>query len=457
MATKIFVLSSNALASSPNSCLRFADNIVVIPGIAIDELHELAKQYNTKGKNAQEVLKYLDKFNFHELCSEDGVKQLNGGFIRIEYGYTDVTINAETNSKSELRRLQIAMGLHKKYPKTPVILISKNTAFRFKAKSLGIKSVDYKDEVFPTIDEQYKGRISVTTSQENFELFEDEGQLDIKKIHKSSTFEWLPNEFVELTPTNNPFNRKIGRFDGKQIVSLNYDGYYPYGIKPKNAGQIMLIEAIMTSCDKAPIVIVKGSAGTGKTYQTLACALDQTVENGTYDSIMISTSVSTVGGEQIGFLPGEIKEKFSPHIGGFKDNLRILVNGRNKKKNKSKSFDNTDDTDSSFYYYEKGIIQMLPIGFFRGRTIVDTFIIIDETQNIHPDDIKSIVSRVGEGSKIVFLGDPTQIDNPKLDERYNGLVFLSEKMKGYNLAWQITLNDEESVRSELARYAAKIL
>lgn len=452
MATKIFVLSSNALASSPNSCLRFDDNIVVIPGISIDELQEMAKQYNTKGKNAQKVLKYLDKFDFHELTSETGVKQINGGYLRVEYGFTDVKVPVETNSKSELRRLQIAIGLNEANRKKPVILISKNTAFRLKAKSLGIKAVDYKDEIFPTIDEQYKGRISATTSYENFELFKSEGILDIKRIHKSSTIEWLPNEFVELSDFNNPFNIQLGRYNGEKIVYLNFQNYYPYGIKAKNAGQVMLIEAMLTNCSEAPIVIVKGGAGTGKTYQTLACALDQTVENNTYNTIMISTSVATVGGEEIGFLPGEIEDKFSPHIGGFKDNLRLLVNGRNKKK--SKDMDNTDNT---FYYYEKGIIQMQPIGFFRGRTIVDTFIIIDETQNIHPDDIKSIVSRVGEGSKIIFLGDPTQIDNPKLDERYNGLVFLSEKMKGYPKAWQITLNDEESVRSELAKYAAKVL
>lgn len=450
MATKIFVLSSNALASSPNSCLRFDDNIVVIPSVSIDELQEIAKEYNTKGKNAQKVLKYLDSFSFHELTSANGVKQMNGGFLRVEYGYKDIQVNVETNSKSELRRLQIALGL-KKDSKKPVILISKNIAFRLKAKSLGIKAVDYKDEVFPTLDEQYKGRITASTTYENFKEFESEGHLDVKKIHRNSTIEWVTNEFVELNEVNNPFHKIIGRFDGERVVSLNYGNYYPYGIKPKNSGQIMLIEAMMTSCEKAPIVIVKGGAGTGKTYQTLACALEQTVESDTYDTIMISTSVSTVGGEEIGFLPGEIEDKFSPHIGGFKDNLRILVNGKNKKKK------DAEKTDNTFYYYEKGIIQMLPIGFFRGRTIVNTFIIIDETQNIHPDDIKSIVSRVGEGSKIIFLGDPTQIDNPKLDERYNGLVFLSEKMKGYPLAWQITLNDEESVRSELAKFAAKIL
>lgn len=453
MATKIFVLSSNALASSPNTCLRFEDNMVVIPGIVIDELGKIAEEYNTKGKNAQMVLKYLDSFNFHDLTSENGVKQKNGGILRVEYGYKDVDVAVDTNSKSEYRRLQIALGLKESNGKKPVILISRNTAFRLKAKSLGIKAADYKDEVFPAIDQQYKGRLVSTTSSENIEFFDNEGCLDIKKIHKSSTFEWVKNEFVEFSDINNPYHKRIGRFDGEKIVKLNFEQYYPYGIKAKNAGQVMLIEAMLTSCNEASIIIVKGGAGTGKTYQTLACALDQTVENNTYESIMISTSVSTVGGEEIGFLPGEIEDKFSPHIGGFKDNLRILVNGRNKKKGKN----NEDKVDNTFYYYDSGTIQMQPIGFFRGRTIVDTFIIIDETQNIHPDDIKSIVSRVGEGSKIIFLGDPTQIDNPKLDERYNGLVFLSEKMKNYPNAWQITLNDEESVRSELAKYAAKIL
>ena len=303
MATKFFILSSNALAATPNSCLRFDDNIVVIPGISIDELQEMAKQYNTKGKNAQKVLKYLDSFSFRELTSETGVKQMNGGYLRVEYGFKDVKVPVETNSNSELRRLQIAIGLSEEKPKRPVILISKNTAFRLKAKSVGIKAMDYKDEVFPALDEQYKGRVHATISYENLEAFKSENQIDIKKIHKSSTFEWVPNEFVELYDANNPYNVQLGRYNGENIVGLNFEKYYPYGIIAKNAGQVMLIEAMLTNCSEAPIVIVKGGAGTGKTYQTLACALDQTVENNTYDSIMISTSVATVGGEEIGFLP----------------------------------------------------------------------------------------------------------------------------------------------------------
>ena len=154
--------------------------------------------------------------------------------------------------------------------------------------------------------------------------------------------------------------------------------------------------------------------------------------------------IETVGQERMGFLPGEIEDKFNPYIGGIKDNLRQLLK-------------NMDSKDSVASFFSSGKIQIQPIGFLRGRTITDTFFIIDETQNIAPDDIKSIVTRAGKGSKFVFLGDPTQIDNPQLNERNNGLVYLSEKMKETPLAWQITLKDEESVRSDVAKLAAQIL
>ena len=452
---KIFILSATSLTSAPDTCLRFgSDNEVVIPGVVIDELGKIAAEYTEKGKHAKNVLTYLDRFSMSDLTSKEGVKQKNALTLRVEYGYSDISVNEENLSKNQIRRLQIAKGL-KEQTKRPVTLISRNAAFRLRAKSLGIRAFDFEDEVFPTLDQQYRGRCSTTCSSESITYFRNHGFIELKKLHQYTKIEWSLNMFVELSSIDEPANKVIGRFDGEKIVKLEFEKFRPYEITPKNEGQKMLIEAMMTSSKEAPIVIAKGGAGTGKTYQTLACALAQVSDcNGenTYDQIMISTSVATVGGEQIGFLPGEIEDKFSPHIGGVRDNLRILLNGNAKRKRNG-----PNSYEDGTMFFENGIIQMQPIGFFRGRTIVNTFIIIDETQNIHPDDIKSIVSRVGEGSKIVFLGDPTQIDNPKLNEQYNGLVFLSEKMKDYKLAWQITLNDEESVRSELEKYAAKIL
>ena len=169
---------------------------------------------------------------------------------------------------------------------------------------------------------------------------------------------------------------------------------------------------------------------------------------------MVTRSVTVT--EQIGFLPGDIEAKLSPYLAGIKDNLSILIHGSGKNRKETRSFDKGAYEDGTFFF-ERGIVQIQVIGFLRGRSIVDTYFIIDETQNIEPDTIKSIVTRAAEGSKFIFLGDPTQIDNPHLTERDNGLVYLSEKMKGNPMCAQISLSGDESVRSELAREAAKIL
>ena len=257
-----------------------------------------------------------------------------------------------------------------------------------------------------------------------------------------------------LISDNFSISSALARYNGKEIVKLNFLDSHPYGITPINAGQRMILEALLTDPKDAPIVIIKGGAGTGKTFLSLAVALEQTIgDEKIYSQILVSSPVETVGQERIGFLPGTVEEKFNPHLGGLKDNLRVLLNSKDSTDcSKNKKY-----TEKGEYFFERGIIQVQPIGFLRGRTILDTIYIIDETQNIDPDDIKSIVTRAGEGSKFIFLGDPTQIDNPNLNERNNGLVYLSEKMKDIPLAWQITLDDDESVRSKLAKIAAKIL
>ena len=190
---------------------------------------------------------------------------------------------------------------------------------------------------------------------------------------------------------------------------------------------------------------------------------------------MITAPTDTIGGGDLGYLPGELEKKFNPHLGGIMDNLRVLLSSDKKEKtnkdksNKTKSYhhkfsndDDCDDPKGSYvetgqHLFDSGIIEMQLIAYLRGRSITNTIFIIDETQNIHPDDIKSIVTRASTGSKFVFLGDPTQIDNPELNEQYNGLVYLSEKMKESPMAYIISLTDEESVRSPLAKYAQTIL
>lgn len=447
MAKKIFLLRTNSLVSKENArtLLSFGnDNQICIPFPVLDELEQLTYQYSQKGKNARTILDYIDTFDIKKLMSKEGVVQKNGSTLRLVDTTKQGAIAVSNLSSADRKCLEIAVTLKAEDPKTPVILVSKNASLRLKANSIGIKAQNFRDDLFPSIEEQYKGRLEVETSDENFSKFIEEGRLQIKNIYKSNTIEWFPNLFLQIKSSSG--GSAIGRFNSKEIVKLNYMDYYPAKTQTKNAGQVMLKEALLESSDTAPIVIVKGGAGTGKTYMSLSAALEETyyTKNSKYKEILVSAPIETVGQERMGFLPGEIEDKFNPYIGGIKDNLRQLLKSMNSK-----------DTVASFF--SSGKIQIQPIGFLRGRTITDTFFIIDETQNIAPDDIKSIVTRAGKGSKFVFLGDPTQIDNPQLNERNNGLVYLSEKMKKTPLAWQITLKDEESVRSEVAKIAAKIL
>ncbi len=447
MARKIFVLRAHSLVAKEKAktLLSFGnDNQICIPFPVLDELEKLTHQYSQQGKNARSILDYIDSFDIKKLMSKEGVIQPNGSSLRLVHANNESRIAIPNLSVADKQCLEIAMDLKKENPKTPVILVSRNSSLRLKANSIGIKAQNFRDDLFPTIEEQYKGRLEVETSDENFNKFMEDGRLQIKNIYNSSTIEWFPNVFLQITSFSGC--SAIGRFNGKEIVKLNYTEYHPAKVQTKNAGQIMLKEALLESSERAPIVVVKGGAGTGKTYMSLAVALEETLyaKNKSYKEILVSAPIETVGQERMGFLPGEIEDKFNPYIGGIKDNLRQLLK-------------NMDSKDSVASFFSSGKIQIQPIGFLRGRTITDTFFIIDETQNIAPDDIKSIVTRAGKGSKFVFLGDPTQIDNPQLNERNNGLVYLSEKMKETPLAWQITLKDEESVRSDVAKLAAQIL
>lgn len=447
MAKKIFVLRTNSLVAKENAktLLSFGnDNQICIPFPILDELEQLTHQYSQKGKNARSILDYIDTFDIKKLMSKEGVVQKNGSTLRLVDETKQGAIAVSNLSSADRKCLEIASALKAENPKVPVILVSKNSALRLKANSIGIKAQNFRDDLFPTIKEQYKGRLDVQTSDENFNKFMEEGKLQVKSIQGSKNIEWYPNLFLQIKSLSG--GSAIGRFNGKEVVKLNYTEYHPAKTQTKNVGQIMVKEALMEDAYIAPIVIIIGGAGTGKTYMALAVALEETLyaKNKSYKEILVSAPIETVGQERMGFLPGEIEDKFNPYIGGIKDNLRQLLK-------------NMESKDSVVSFFSSGKIQIQPIGFLRGRTITDTYFIIDETQNIAPDDIKSIVTRAGKGSKFVFLGDPTQIDNPQLNERNNGLVYLSEKMKESSLVWQITLKDEESVRSDVAKLAAQIL
>lgn len=453
--SKVFVLRTHALLSSRRSTLRFGnDNEIVIPLAVVDELRGLKHESFEKSRIARDLLEYINSFPTNELMSEDGVAQENGSILRVSNNYKDISVNVEDLTNPERRTLQTCLGIMKE-EKRKVILVTNNLSLQLKAKYLGINAECFKDETFPRLSEQYTGREEIYTRDDIVDSFYQNGFIEVKDIFNNSEIEFIENKFFVI---NSPQSKSaLGIFKHGKILKLNHQEEYPYGVKAKNVGQKFMLEALLD--DDCPLVVVKGSAGTGKTFCTLAAGL-QEIEKKKYSRILVTRSVTAT--EQYGFLPGDIEEKLSPYLAGIKDNLSILINGSGKKDKVSRDCKNYSKDGNSLredgsYFFEGGIVQIQAIGFLRGRSIVDTYFIIDETQNIEPDTIKSIVTRAAEGSKFIFLGDPTQIDNPNLTERYNGLVYLSEKMKGNAMCAQVSLSDDESVRSQLAREAAKIL
>ena len=450
--SKVFVLRTHALLSSRRSTLKFGDdNEIVIPLAVIDELRTLKKESFEKGRIARELLEYINSFSAKELMSEQGVKQKNGSILRVCKNFKDISVNVEGLTNPEMRTLQTCLGIMNQEKKN-VILVTNNLSLQLKAKSVGINAVSFKDEVFPRLSEQYTGREEIIISDVALDLFYKNGFIEKDDIFDNSKIEFVENKFfVMVSPSG---SSALGIYKNGSIVKLNHQREYPYSIKAKNVGQKFMLEALLE--DDCPLVVIKGNAGTGKTFCALAAGLEKTEVKNIYSRILVTRSVTAAGDEKYGFLPGDIEEKLAPYLAGVKDNLSILLHGSEKKKKENQMQDKQFYEDGT-NYFERGLVQIQAIGFLRGRSIVDTYFIIDETQNIEPDIIKSIVTRAGEGSKFIFLGDPTQVDNPNLTERYNGLVYLSEKYKDDPLCMQVTLLDEESVRSKLAREAAQKL
>lgn len=445
---KIFVLRPNSLLSSSDSTLRFGeDNTIAIPMAVIEELQQFRGKPE-KQKIARNILEYLEKFDAQELTGE-GSKQANGSTLRVVKNYETLSADIEGITPLDKRCFQVCLGLKRDNPDVEVILVSKNPVLRIKAKILGIRAENFRDDLFPTLSEQYTGRIEVTLPGEAIDYFYEHKQLSIDDVPDYEKIDWIQNMFV-VGKALNSSQSILGRFDGNKIVPMRYKNY-PAEVSPKNVGQKMLMECLLTDWEHAPLVIAKGGAGTGKTFCSLAVGLEELDSNGAYEQILVASPFETIGQERMGFLPGDIRNKAIPYLGGVRDNLSIL---RGSKDGGYGEKDHHFAKESGEWYLDSGKIQVQPIGFLRGRTIVDTMFIIDETQNIDPSDIKSIVTRAAKGSKFIFLGDPSQVDNPKLDERYNGLVYLSEKMKGDSLCWQVTLDETESVRGSLARVAA---
>ena len=448
--TKIYILDTNVLIQAPYAIGCFKDNDIVIPLVVLEELDGLKKSDTEKGKNAREAIRQLEHLrSMGDLLQ--GIKLKNGGSIRIEKNFADVELPKDlTDDKPDNRILKVCIGLTKKNEN--VILVTKDIVLRLKAQIAGIRAEDFTTDQISVEDAGYTGRTEVYIPQELVKDFKKNG-ISYKEVYEcdengvTRQIDFIENEFVILKPDQTGKKTLLGRVHGKKIVPLHYKKSKPYGISPRNAGQYFMQEALMTGADRAPLVIIKGMAGTAKTFSSLAVGLEKVYNNpaGEYRRIVICRPNAQFD-DDIGFLPGDEKEKIAPLMRPVIDNLEQILDSDSDER-----YENENElSDKISEIFERGIIQTEAMNFIRGRSIAQTYLIIDEAQNMTPNQVKGIITRAGKNTKIILLGDPAQIDRPFLDEKTNGLSYAAKYMQGSPLCWQITMTAEECVRSELA-------
>ena len=445
---KVFVLDTNILITSPYAITAFDEHDVSICDITLEELDKLKTRPGETGANAREAIRILDKFRQEGNLAEGIQLPMGGGLLKIEVNHIGAELPESWDDKSpDNRILRVCKGL--KNDRKNVILVSNDINMRIKADIIGVTAEEYKTEQMQKIAEQYKGRRTIPVPSHIIDNFYDLGYARVPDALAGSM---TVNEFCTLKDTANTKHTALCRFDGERLVPLRYENASPYGISPRNAGQRFMQEALMTGASEAPLVIIKGPAGTAKTFYSLAVGLERVVngykEDNPYTQILVARP-NIKFDEDIGYLKGTEEEKIGPLIRPIMDNLKILTRGQNKN--------GTKDENYTQYLFDSEIIVAQALAYMRGRSVANTWMIIDEAQNMTPTQAFGIISRAGINSKVILAGDPEQIDNPHLDSRTNGLTYAAERMKGSPLCWQITLEEKECVRSPLALEAIKRL
>lgn len=457
---KTYVIDTNVLIQAPYAFQCFEDNNLVIPLVVLEELDGLKKNEGEKGANARAAVRKLEEYrNKGDLLI--GVTLENGGVIRVEKNFVDVELPKDLpEDKSDNRILKVCKGLiDNRKDEQEIVLVTKDLVLRLKAQIMGIKAEDFTTEQITEEDALYTGRCEAYIPEELVKEFKKKG-IAAKELYQSDEegnhypVELEENEFVIMKADQSTKKTLLGRVQGKKVVPLVYKKSKPYGVSPRNVGQYFMQEALMTSAEEAPLVIIRGMAGTAKTFYSLAVGMEKVYNNpkGEYRRIIVCRPNAQFD-DDIGFLPGDEREKIAPLMRPIIDNLEQLLDSDDK----SRYEDETELRDKIDEVFERGIIQTEALNFIRGRSIAQTYLIIDEAQNMTPNQVKGIITRAGKDTKIILLGDPNQIDKPFLDERTNGLSYAAKYMKGSPLCWQITLSAEECERSVLAMDAVKRL
>ncbi len=442
MAKKNFVLDTNVLLHDPKALEKFEDNDIYIPIVVIEEIDRFKKDMNELGRNARYVARFLDSLREVGRLDEGVKLGENLGTLRIVFSRKQVDLWPQIGNAADNAILNVALELTKEKESIgeTVIFVTKDANLRIKADAIGVKAEDYKSDRVE-ITELYSGEIDYYCSGALISEIYEEGV-----IQRPEELELLPNQFVTLINSENPKNTALARYYktgeyGTDVLKLIEPVMDVWGISPRNKQQSFAFELLLDP--SVSLVTLVGKAGTGKTLLAIASGLMQVADEDTYKRLLISRPVIPMG-RDIGFLPGDIESKMGPWMKPLYDNLDFIIS-----RNEEYSVPSYKELEN------QNILQVEPLTYIRGRSIPEQFIIIDEAQNLTPLEVKTIITRAGEGTKIVLTGDPYQIDNPYVDSNTNGLSYLVEHFKGEPIFGHITLIKGE--RSYLAERAAELL
>jgi len=436
---KLFVLDTSVLLFDHNAINNFQDNDVAIPITVLEELDNFKIGNETKNFEAREVIRFLDKISDNNELNK-WIKLGQGrGALKIVMHTNHLEIDAEDiygRTKNDHKIINAALSLKQHNKNCMVILVTKDINLRLKAKAIGLQAEDYKT-----------GKVQdVTKISKSFPVINDFDETVIKRLYQDNSIpeagllskHKIANGYYIL---NNGKNSILARYNAETDEIERVEKKYAYGIKPRNAEQTFALNALLNRDIK--LVALQGVAGTGKTLLALASALEQ---RNKYHQIILARPIIPLSNREIGFLPGSADDKISPYMQPLWDNLSFIKNQFKANEKKSKAIEEMERNNT---------LAITALAFIRGRSLSNVIFIVDEAQNLTPHEIKTIITRAGQETKVIFTGDINQIDTPYMDEQSNGLSYLIDRLKGNKLFAHIKL--EKGERSELANLANELL
>jgi PhoH-like ATPase len=439
---KNYVLDANVLLHDPHAIFKFEDNDLIIPIYAIEEIDQFKREGSERGRNARTIARLLDDLRHGQASTlARGVQLESGGSLRIAIPERrpDALVGF-TESSQDLAILQTAIEVRDRDKDRPTIFVTMDTNLRIRADALGVTAETYENQRVQDPESQ-PSVIDLEVPGSDVDAFFQFGH-----VLAPALATLRPNAAVMLRDASAPSHTALGRHDAGrgEIMALRVGREGVMGVRPRNREQAFALDLLLD--DTIRLITLIGKAGTGKTLLALAAGLKRTTEDNAYSRLLVSRPIMPLG-RDLGFVPGDVDEKLNPWMQPIFDNLEFLFsNGGARAGRESRGF---------LELLENGTIQVEPLTYIRGRSLPHQYLIVDEAQNLTPHEVKTIITRCGEGTKIILTGDPHQIDNPYVDHASNGLSVVADRFKRERIAGHVVLAKGE--RSELAELAANLL